>query len=66
MSDNYKMMKTWHIENYGGPSHIVGDIVGDLLKKGKPLSNNRKQKFSFFSAITGAVQRLEILSSQLY
>ena len=49
MSDDYKMMKTWLKENYGGPSCIVGYIVGDLLKKGKPLSNNGKQKFSFFS-----------------
>ena len=58
MSDNYKMMKNWLIENYGGPSRIVSDILRDLLKKGKPLNNNRKQKFSFFSAITGAIQRL--------
>ena len=47
-------------------SCIVGDIVGDLLKKGKPLNNNRKQKFSFFSAITGAIQRLERLSRVRY
>ena len=40
--------------------------MGDLLKKRKPLSNNRKQKFSFFSAITGAVQRLERLSRVSY
>ena len=65
MSDNYKMMKTWLIETYGGPSRIVGDIVGDLLKKGKPC-NNIKQKFSFFSAITGAIQRLERLARVSY
>ena len=57
MSDDYKIMKTWLIENYGGPSCILGNIVEDLMKKRKPLCNNRKQKFSFFSAITGAVQR---------
>ena len=62
MSDDYKKMKSWLIENYGSPSRIVGDIVGDLLKKGKPSNDNRKQKFVFFSAITGAIQRLERLS----
>ena len=55
-------MKNGLIENYGSPSRIVGDIVGDLLKKGKPSNDNRKQKFVFFSAITGAIQRLERLS----
>ena len=62
MSDDYKKMKNWLIENYGSPSWIVGDIVGDLLKKGKPSNDNRKQKFVFFLAITGAIQRLERLS----
>ena len=61
MSDDYKKMKNWLIENYGSPSRIVGDIAGDLLKKSKPSDNNRKQKFVFFSAITGAIQRLERL-----
>ena len=62
MSDDYKKMKNWLIENYGSPSRIVGDIVGDLLKKGNPSNDNRKQKFLFFSAITGAIQRLKRLS----
>ena len=59
MSDDYKKMKNWLIENYGSPSRIVADIVGDLLKKSKPSEDNRKQKLVFFSAITGAIQRLE-------
>ena len=59
MSDDYKKMKNWLIENYGNPSRIVADIVGDLLKKSKPSEDNRKQKLVFFSAITGAIQRLE-------
>ena len=37
MSDNYKKMKSWLIENYGSPSRIVGDIVGDLLKRANHL-----------------------------
>ena len=37
MSDDYKKMKSWLIENYGSPSWIVGDIVGDLMKKGNHL-----------------------------
>ena len=52
------MMKTWLISNYSGPSRIVGDIINNLAKRGKPAFNNRKEKFSFYSAITGAIQRL--------
>ena len=55
-------MKNWLIENYGSPSRIVSDIIGDLLEKRKPSTDKRKQKFVFFSAITGAIQRLERLS----
>ena len=55
-------MKNWLIEKYGGTARIVGDIVRNLIKKGKPISDNRKQKFSFFCTITGAIERLEILS----
>ena len=55
-------MKKWLIENYGSPSWIVSDIIGDLLEKRKPSTDNRKQKFGFFSVITGAIQRLERLS----
>ena len=45
ISDNYALMKTWLINNYGGPSRIVGDIVGNLSRKSKPSSGNRKEKF---------------------
>ena len=51
-------MKTWLISNYGGPS--VGDIIGNLSRKSK--GGNRKEKFVFYSSITGAIQRLERLS----
>ena len=53
------MMKTWLIYNYGGPSRIVGDIINNLSKRIKPAPDNRKDKFSFYSAITRAIQRLE-------
>ena len=66
ISDNYALMKTWLINNYGGPSRIVGDIVGNLSRKSKPSSGNRKEKFEFYSAITGAIQRLEKLSRTNY
>ena len=62
ISDDYGMMKTWLISNYSGPSRIVGDIINNLAKRGKPAFNNRKEKFSFYSAITGAIQRLLRLS----
>ena len=32
ISDNYDLMKTWLVNNYGGPSRIVGDIVSNLEK----------------------------------
>ena len=31
ISDDYALIKTWLISNYGGPSRIVGDIQGVLL-----------------------------------
>ena len=58
ISDNYNLMKTWLIINYGGPSRIVGDIINNLSRKSKPVGGNRKEKFVFYSAITGAIQKL--------
>ena len=66
ISDNYNLMKTWLINTYGGPSRIVGDIINNLSRKSKPLGGNRKDKFVFYSAITGAIQRLEKLSRANY
>ena len=51
---------------YGGLSRIVGDIINNLSRKSKPASGNRKEKFVFYSAITGAIQRLERLSRVNY
>ena len=62
ISDDYGMMKTWLISNYGGPSRIVGDIINNVSKRSKPAPDNRIEKFSFYLAITGAIQRLERLS----
>ena len=45
---------------------IVGDIVSNLSRKSKPMPGNRKKKFSFYSAITGSIQRLERLSRVSY
>ena len=33
ISDNYELMKQWLIKNYGGPSRIVGYIIGNLIRK---------------------------------
>ena len=60
--DEYVMMKTWLISNYDGPLRIVGDIINNLSKRSKPAPDKRKEKFSFYSAITGAIQKLERLS----
>ena len=56
------MMKTWLISNYGGLSRIVGDIINNLSKRSTPAPEKRKEKISYYSAITGAIQRLERLS----
>ena len=66
ISDNYDLIKQWLIKNYGGPSRIVGDIIGNLIRKTKPAIGNRKEKFAFYSAITGPMQRLERLSRVSY
>ena len=55
-------MKTWLITNFGGPARIVGDIVSNLSRKCKTMPGNRREKFVFYPAITGSVQRLERLS----
>ena len=59
-------MKTWLINNYNGPSRIVGAIIFNLSRKTKPVGGNRKDKFVFYSAITGAIKRLERLSRANY
>ena len=59
-------MKTWLINNYGGLSRIIGDIINNLARKTKPAVGNRKEKFAFYSAITGAIRRLERLSRVNY
>ena len=59
-------MKTRLINNYGRPSRIVGDIINNSSKKSIPMGGNRKDKFVFYSAVQGAIQRLEILSRVNY
>ena len=66
ISDNYGLMKGWLINNYGGPSRIVRDIISNFSRKAKPMGGNRKDKFVFYSDITGAIQRLEKLSRANY
>ena len=59
-------MKKWLINNYGGLSRIVGDIINDLSKKSIPIKGSQKEKFVFYSALTGAIQRLKRLSRVIY
>ena len=53
-------------KQYGGPSRIVGDIINNLSRKSKPVGGSRKEKFVFYSVISGAIQRLERLSQVNY
>ena len=62
ISDDCAKMKAWLIQNYGGPSRIINDIISNLAVKPKPSSSSKKEKYVFYSAITGAMQRLERLS----
>ena len=65
ISDNYAEMKARLIRTYGGPSRIVNDIISNLALKPKPLASSKREKHTFYSAITGAIQ-LETVSSELY
>ena len=62
MSDSYPEMKNWLISNYGDVSRIISDMINDLNKKMKPSSSSSTQKFAFYAYISGALQRMEILS----
>ena len=61
-SDSYAEMKQWLIQNYGGVSRIVNEIINDLSHQSKPGPNNSNAKFTFYAYISGALQRLERLS----
>ena len=62
ISDNYAEMKVWLIQTYGGPSRIVNNIVSNLTLRPKPSSSSKREKYIFYSAIAGAIQRLERLA----
>ena len=62
MSDSYPEMKRWLISNYGGVSRIISDTVNDLNRRAKPNPNNTTQKFTFYTGISGALQRMERFS----
>ena len=47
ISNNYSLMTTWLITNYGGPERIVEDIVSHLSRKSKPMPGSRKEKLIF-------------------
>ena len=61
-SNSYAEMKQWRIQNYGGVSRIVNDIINDLSRRSKPGPYNSNAKFTFYAYISGALQRLERLS----
>ena len=61
-SDSYSEMKDWLITNYGGASRIINDILNNLSNKQKPYNSNKSLKYSYYSTIMGALQRLEKLA----
>ena len=64
ISDNYAEMKAWLIRTYGGPSRIVNDIISNLALKPKPLASSKREKYTFYSAINGAIRKT--VSSEQY
>ena len=66
ISDNYAEMKALLIRTYGGPSRIINNIISNLALKPKPLASSKREKYTFYSAITGAIQQLERLSQVNY
>ena len=55
-------MRQWLIQKYGGASRIISDIINYLAVRPKPGANDSNARFSFFSHIFGALQRVERLS----
>ena len=57
-------MRQWLISQYGGPSRIISNIINDLASRAKHGANDSNAKFSFFSLVSGALQRIERLSKK--
>ena len=61
-SDSYAEMKLWLIQNYGGVSRIINDIIDNLSRRTKPNLTNSNARFTFYAHISSALQRIERLS----
>ena len=61
-SDSYADMKLWLVQNYGGVSRIINDIIGDLAQRTKPNFPNNNAKFTFYALTCSALLRIERLS----
>ena len=61
-SDSYADMKIWLVQNYGGVSRIINDIIGDLARRTKPNFSNNNAKFTFYALTSSALLRIERLS----
>ena len=48
-SDSYAEMKQWLIQNYGGVSRIINDIINDLSRRTKPNPTNSNARFTFYA-----------------
>jgi len=64
ISEDLESMKSWLIMNYGKAASIVSDVVVALMKKKKPLRENKKDRYHFFSDILLALLRLEKLTKE--
>ena len=57
-SDSYADMKLWLVQNYGGVSRIINDIIGDLARRTKPNFSNNNAKFTFFDLTSSALLQI--------
>ena len=61
MNDNYKEIKAYLIEKYGGIDRIVNDILLRLSKRKKSVYSTKKEKHNFFADYMISISRLDKL-----
>jgi len=60
-SDNFTDIKRWLIKEFGSPSRIIGDVIADLRSKSKPIIEDVKSRYNFYSHLGKAIARLDKL-----
>ena len=61
IADNFSELKRWLVNEYGDPDTIVNEIVSSLSKLSKPIGENQRERFKYFSNISKSVARLDKL-----